>query len=82
MSRNLLSWKPYTGQNGGCDGQIMWHEWDRSECKFVVGKLKEGDYWEDLGIDGEKIKWILKIYNERVWIRLIWLRIGTSCGFI
>jgi uncharacterized membrane-anchored protein len=35
---------------------------------------------EDLGMDQITIlKWMLKKQNDKVWNRLIWLRIETSC---
>jgi hypothetical protein len=31
---------------------------------------------------GIMLKWILKKYDGRVWIGLIWLRIGTNGGLL
>jgi hypothetical protein len=48
----------------------------------LVGKHKEKILLEVLYIDERIIlKWILKTYNGRVWIVLIWLRTGTGGGF-
>jgi hypothetical protein len=44
---------------------------------------KERDHWEDQGVGGWTIlKWILEREDGMVWIRLIWLRIGTSGGLL
>jgi hypothetical protein len=38
---------------------------------------------EDLSVDGRIIlKWILNKYGVRVWAGFIWLRIGSSGGFM
>jgi hypothetical protein len=40
-------------------------------------------YSEDLGADRRIIlEWIFRICVGRVWIRFIWLRIGTSGGLL
>jgi hypothetical protein len=45
--------------------------------------LKERDLLEDLGIDGRIIlNWILGKQGKRVWTGFIWLRTGTSDGFL
>jgi hypothetical protein len=47
----------------------------------LVGKPKGRDLSEELGIDGRIIlKWILGKQGGKVWIRCIWLWIGTSDG--
>jgi hypothetical protein len=39
--------------------------------------------WEDQDVGGLTIlKWILERYDGMVWIRLIWLMIGTSEGLL
>jgi hypothetical protein len=45
--------------------------------------LKGQDHLEDLGIDEKLIlEWILKKLGGKVWTGFIWLRIGTSGGFL
>jgi len=47
-----------------------------------MGKLKERDYLEKLGLDARLIlKWIYK-QNRRPLIGFIWLGIGTSSGLL
>jgi hypothetical protein len=61
----------------------MWNVWETEKLRtgFWWGVLKEGDYLEDLGIDGRIIlKWIFKKWDGMGWISLIWLRIGTGGG--
>jgi hypothetical protein len=44
---------------------------------------KERDHWEDQDVGGLTIlKWILEGDDGMEWIGLIWLRIGTSGGFL
>jgi hypothetical protein len=44
-----------------------------------VGGLRGGDHLEDLVVDERIIlQFFLVSYNWRVWIGLIWLRIGTG----
>jgi hypothetical protein len=44
------------------------HGWDDKCYSILIGKLKEGDNFRDLGVDGNIIiKWILKKYGERMW---------------
>jgi hypothetical protein len=41
--------------------------------------LKERVDMKSMRIDGKiKLQWILKEWDGRLWIGLIWLRIGTS----
>jgi len=59
----------------------MWHVWETGEVHtgFWWGDLGEKDHLQDLGVDGRTaVNCILKEYVRRAWIRLIWLRIGTS----
>jgi hypothetical protein len=43
----------------------------------------ERDHREDKGVGGRTIlKWILEKYDGMLWTGLIWLRIGTSEGFL
>ena len=47
------------------------------------GDLREGDHLEGLGIDVRIIlKCIFKKWEGEAWIRLVWLRIGTSGGLL
>jgi hypothetical protein len=48
-----------------------------------VEKPKGGSHSEDLGVDVEIIlEWILGKYVGKVWIVVMWLRIGTSGGLL
>jgi hypothetical protein len=50
---------------------------EANASKVFVGKLKETDCLEGLGLDGRVIlTWILKERDVRVWTGLIWVRIG------
>jgi hypothetical protein len=50
---------------------------------FWLENLRGRHHSEDLGVDGRiKLKWILGKRAWRVWIRLIWLRIGTTDGVL
>jgi hypothetical protein len=46
--------------------------------RVLWGRLKERNHFEDLGING---RMFLKD-NGKVWIGLIWLRIGPSGGLL
>jgi hypothetical protein len=42
---------------------------------------KERGHLKDLCIDGRMLlEWMINTLDEKVWIGLIWLRIGTSGG--
>jgi hypothetical protein len=50
----------------------------RNVYRILVGKLKGRNCLEDLGVDGRIIlKWIIRKQGWMVWIRFIWLLIGT-----
>jgi hypothetical protein len=62
----------------------MWHAWGKREIHtgFFVGKVKErllqrpGYRWEDT------TEIYLKIQDGKAWCGFMWLRIGTSGGFL
>jgi hypothetical protein len=48
-----------------------------------MGNLKGRDHSKDLGVDGKiTSEWILEKQGGKAWSGLIWLRIGTSDGFL
>jgi len=50
---------------------------------FGGEELRERDHLGDLGVDVRIIlKWISKKVDGLAWTGLIWLRIGTNCGFL
>jgi hypothetical protein len=50
---------------------------------FYWKNLKGRDNLEDVSVDGRIIlKWILEKKCANVWIRCIWMRIGTSGGLL
>jgi hypothetical protein len=59
----------------------MWNLWERSEMHtgFCGKNLKEGDCFENLGIDWRIIlEWVLRKHDGRMWTGFIWLRTGAS----
>jgi hypothetical protein len=51
--------------------------------KFWSDNLKGRRHSEDLGVDGEMIfEGILGKQGGKVWTGIIWLRIGSSGGFL
>ena len=63
----------------------MWHVWETEMVRTALwwGDLREGDHLEGLGIDVRIIlKCIFKKWEGEAWIRLVWLRIGTSGGLL
>jgi hypothetical protein len=63
----------------------MWHAWGRGEVFtgfWLVGP-KVRDHWEDLGIVGRiTLRWALGGYRSMELTGFIWLRIGSSSGFL
>jgi hypothetical protein len=50
---------------------------------ILVGKPEGKRHLQDLGIDGRVIlEWILGKQFEKVWSRIMWLRIGPSDGLL
>jgi len=63
----------------------MWHVWGdrRGAYSILVGRLREVDRLEDLGIDGRIIlKWMLKNWNEKAQNGLLRLYIRTGGGHL
>lgn len=51
----------------------------RNEYRVCLGNLKETDHFEDLHIDGIRIrKSVLKTQSEKKWTSFNWLRIWTG----
>ena len=49
---------------------------------FWWGNLREGDHFEDPGLDGRVIlKWIFR-RDGKAWTGLIWLRVGMRSGLL
>jgi hypothetical protein len=60
----------------------MWHVWVRGDVRtgFWWRDLREGDHFEDPGINARIIlKCVFKKLNG-AWAKLIWLRIGRGGG--
>jgi hypothetical protein len=54
----------------------------RCACRILVGRPEGKNHLENLGVDeGIMLKEIFK-WDERAWIGLIWLRIGTGGGLL
>jgi hypothetical protein len=48
-----------------------------------LGSLREGDHFEQLGIDGRLIlKWIFEMWDGEAWTGLFRLRTGTGGGLL
>jgi len=48
---------------------------------FLWGNMRERDYLEDPGVDGNIIlRWIFRKSDVGVWTGSIWLRLGTGGG--
>jgi hypothetical protein len=55
----------------------------RNTYTNLVESLEGRDHSEDLSVSGRIIlKWILGKSRLRVWIRVIWFRIGNDCGVL
>jgi hypothetical protein len=55
----------------------------RGLCRFLVGKLRERDHLEDIGVDGRRIlKRIFRKWDVGTWTGSSWLRIGTDGGHL
>jgi hypothetical protein len=61
----------------------MWHVWGRGEVHRGLwwGNLRERDHLQDPGVDGT-LKWMFKKWDKDARNGLIWLRIGTGCGYL
>jgi len=50
---------------------------------FWWGNLREGDHFEDPGVDGMIILiWMFRKWDVRAWTGLSWLRIRTGDGYL
>ena len=55
----------------------------RGVYRVLVGSLREGDRWGDLGVDGRIIlRWFFRKLGVEVWTGLSWLRVGTGGGHL
>jgi hypothetical protein len=62
----------------------VYHAWERNNAyRLLVGKPEGKRPLGRLGLDMSIIlKCNLKKWNGRIWIRLIWFRLGTSGEFL
>jgi hypothetical protein len=64
-------------------GKVARMEGKRMHVGYCLERQKERVHWEEHDVVGWTIlKWILERENGMVWIRLIWLWIGTSGGLL
>jgi predicted ATP-grasp superfamily ATP-dependent carboligase len=55
----------------------------RGTYKVLEVNLRQRDYSEELSVDGTIVlEEIFEKWDERVWVLLMWLRIGTRCGLL
>lgn len=59
------------------------HGGKRNGYKALVGIPKEGDHFEDIGVDGKVIlKCTFKEWGGCAWMGFIGHRVGTGCGVL
>ena len=64
-------------------GSCCTYEEKRDVYRVLLGNLRERELLEDPGIDGRIIlRCVLRKWDGRAWIGLIWLRIGTDDGIL
>jgi len=49
-----------------------------TDFRRVTAALREGDHWEDLGVDVWILGWISKRWDVGIWTGLGWPRIETG----
>jgi hypothetical protein len=66
------------------DGLGVWHVWGRREThtSFWWEHLKERNYSRELDARGSILEKILRRYDEREWIGLIWFRSGNGARLL